>query len=123
MPSMKDVAILAGVSTSTVSRVINNSMPVDEETRLKVERAIRTVNFKPSLVARGLRTKSANLIGIIVFVLIFVIGTAFNVAISGLGAYVHTARLQYVEFFGKFYEGGGKGFKVFRNKTKYINME
>ena len=45
-----------------------------------------------------------NLIGIIVFVLIFVIGTAFNVAISGLGAYVHTARLQYVEFFGKFYE-------------------
>lgn len=66
MPSMKDVAILAGVSTSTVSRVINNSMPVDEETRLKVERAIRTINFKPSLVARGLRTKSANLIGIIV---------------------------------------------------------
>lgn len=63
---MKDVAVLAGVSTSTVSRVINNSMPVDEETRLKVEQAIRTVNFKPSLMARGLRMKSANLIGIVV---------------------------------------------------------
>lgn len=63
---MKDVAILAGVSTSTVSRVINNSMPVDEETRLKVEQAIRTINFKPSLMARGLRMKSANLIGIVV---------------------------------------------------------
>jgi DNA-binding LacI/PurR family transcriptional regulator len=63
---MKDVAILAGVSTSTVSRVINNSMPVDEETRLKVEQAIKTINFKPSLMARGLRMKSANLIGIVV---------------------------------------------------------
>ena len=63
---MKDVAVLAGVSTSTVSRVINNSMPVDEETRLKVEQAIKTINFKPSLVARGLRMKSANLIGIVV---------------------------------------------------------
>jgi len=64
--SMKDVAVLAGVSTSTVSRVINNSMPVDEETRLKVEQAIKTINFKPSLMARGLRMKSANLIGIVV---------------------------------------------------------
>jgi len=63
---MKDVAILAGVSTSTVSRVINNSMPVDDETRTKVERAIRATNFKPSLMARGLRLKSANLIGIVV---------------------------------------------------------
>ena len=63
---MKDVAVLAGVSTSTVSRVINNSMPVDEETRLKVEQAIKTINFKPSLMARGLRMKSANLIGIVV---------------------------------------------------------
>ena len=60
-----------------------------------------------------------NLIGIIVFVLIFVIGTAFNVAISGLGAYVHTARLQYVEFFGKFYEAGGRPFKPFQPNTKY----
>ncbi|MEO8409854.1 MAG: LacI family DNA-binding transcriptional regulator [Propionivibrio sp.] len=63
---MKDVAVLAGVSTSTVSRVINNSMPVDAETRLKVERAIRAINFKPNLVARGLRMKSANLIGMVV---------------------------------------------------------
>lgn len=63
---MKDVAILAGVSTSTVSRVMNKSMPVDEETRIKVEEAIRAIDFKPNLVARGLRMKSANLIGIVV---------------------------------------------------------
>jgi DNA-binding LacI/PurR family transcriptional regulator len=63
---MKDVARLAGVSTSTVSRVINSSLPVDDETRAKVEKAIRQINFKPNLVARGLRMKSANLIGIVV---------------------------------------------------------
>ena len=66
MSSMKDVALLAGVSTSTVSRVINSSMPVDEATRIKVEKAIKQINFKPNLVARGLRLKSAKLIGIVV---------------------------------------------------------
>ncbi len=66
MSSMKDVARLSGVSTSTVSRVINGSFPVDEDTRIKVEKAIRQINFKPNLMARGLRMKSANLIGIVV---------------------------------------------------------
>lgn len=66
MPSLKDVARLAGVSTSTASRVINGNIPVSAETRKKVEKAIRDVNFKPNLVARGLRIKSANLIGIVV---------------------------------------------------------
>lgn len=60
-----------------------------------------------------------NLIGVIVFLLIFVIGHVFNLAISGLGAYVHTSRLQYVEFFGKFYEAGGKPFRPFQANTKY----
>lgn len=60
-----------------------------------------------------------NLVGIIAFLLIFVIGHVFNLAISGLGAYVHTSRLQYVEFFGKFYEAGGKPFRPFQANTKY----
>ena len=66
MSSLKDVARLAGVSASTVSRVINSSIPVNDETREKVEKAIKAINFKPNLVARGLRMKSANLIGIVV---------------------------------------------------------
>ena len=60
-----------------------------------------------------------NLIGVIAFLLIFVIGHVFNLAISGLGAYVHTSRLQYVEFFSKFYEAGGKPFRPFQANTKY----
>lgn len=51
--------------------------------------------------------------------LIFLFGHTLNLALSVLGAYVHSSRLQYLEFFGKFYEGGGKPFTPFKNKPKY----
>ncbi|MCR5624563.1 MAG: V-type ATP synthase subunit I [Lachnospiraceae bacterium] len=60
--------------------------------------------------------------GVIVFILVFIIGHVFNLAINLLGAYVHTCRLQYVEFFGKFYEGGGREFMPFKESTKYIKV-
>jgi len=66
MPSMKDVARLAGVSVSTASRVINQSVLVDKATKLKVEKAVKELNFKPNLLANGLRLKSGNLIGLVV---------------------------------------------------------
>lgn len=62
-------------------------------------------------------------IGILPGIIIFIFGQLFNLFLSALSAYVHTSRLTYVEFFGKFYEGGGKAFKLFRNKSKYINVE
>lgn len=62
-------------------------------------------------------------IGYIAAIIILVLFHAFNLFLSCLGAYVHALRLIYVEFFGKFYEGGGKAFKFFRNKTKYINLD
>lgn len=61
--------------------------------------------------------------GVIVFILVFIIGHTFNMAINLLGAYVHTCRLQYVEFFGKFYEGGGREFTPFMEKTKYVEIK
>ncbi|WP_456049002.1 V-type ATP synthase subunit I [Acetivibrio cellulolyticus] len=61
-----------------------------------------------------------NVFGIIVLVIVFIGGHTFNIAINALGAYVHSSRLQYVEFFGKFYEGGGKRFDPFKKNTKYI---
>lgn len=62
-------------------------------------------------------------IGVIGFVLVFIIGHLLNIGINALGAYVHTNRLQFVEFFGKFYEGGGREFKPFAVKTKYYNIK
>ena len=64
-----------------------------------------------------------NLGGIIVFILVFLLGHTFNIAINTLGTYVHTSRLQYVEFFGKFYEGGGKEFTPLAIRTKYITLK
>jgi V/A-type H+-transporting ATPase subunit I len=61
-------------------------------------------------------------IGVILFIVIVVFGHVFNFAINGLGSYVHSIRLQYVEFFGKFYEGGGMPFEPFNKKTKYIEL-
>ena len=60
---------------------------------------------------------------IIVFAIIFVLGHAFNFAINALGAYVHSSRLQYIEFFQKFYKGGGKPFKPLKSNTKYISIK
>lgn len=63
-----------------------------------------------------------NILGVIAFIVIFLFGHLLNFAINALGSYVHTSRLQYVEFFGKFFEGGGKGFIPLRANTKYVNI-
>lgn len=62
-------------------------------------------------------------IGAVAFTIIVIFGHALNLGINALGAYVHTNRLQYVEFFGKFYEGGGKVFKPFGVNTKYFKIK
>lgn len=59
--------------------------------------------------------------GMILAGLIFIVGHIFNLVLGLLSAYVHDSRLQYIEFFGKFYEGGGVDFKPLSVKTKYIN--
>lgn len=64
--TIKDVAKLAGVSISTVSRVINNSKPVSKEVKMKVLDVIKELNYKPNEVARTLVTKKSYLIGVIV---------------------------------------------------------
>lgn len=63
-------------------------------------------------------------IGKVVFgTLIAVFGQTLNFGLSMLGAYVHSCRLQYVEFFGKFYKGGGKAYRPFKVENEYISLK
>ncbi|MEG0306558.1 MAG: V-type ATP synthase subunit I [Clostridium sp.] len=55
-------------------------------------------------------------------VIIFVFGHMFNLFINALGSYVHTSRLQYLEYFGKFYEGGGNAFQPLKYNSKYFKI-
>ena len=88
------------------------------------------------LLALGLATGSIagviNMLGVmpsnlvvkgILLAVVFVVGHALNMAINVLGAYVHTNRLQFVELFSKFYEGGGTAFNPLKMNTKYIKLK
>lgn len=54
---------------------------------------------------------------------VFIFGHTVNMAINLIGTYVHTNRLQYVEFFAKFYEGGGRSFTPLKSNSKYYNLK
>lgn len=60
--------------------------------------------------------------GAILLTIVFVIGHAYNLSINALGSFVHSSRLQYVEFFGKFYQSGGEAFQPFYENTKYVEI-
>ena len=62
-------------------------------------------------------------VGWILAAVVLVIGHAFNIAINLLGAYVHNSRLQYIEFFGRFYEGNGHAFKPLGDDTRYTYLD
>ena len=59
----------------------------------------------------------------IIFFVIFLIGHALNFGLNLLGCFVHDLRLQCLEFFGKFYQDGGKPFEPLRIRTQYINPQ
>ncbi len=65
----------------------------------------------------------SGIVRIFIFIPVFIFGHAVNLGISALGAYVHTNRLQYVEFFSKFYEGGGKAFSPFSTRTRHFKFK
>lgn len=65
----------------------------------------------------------SNILGKLFAIVIFVVFQLFNAFLSYLSAYVHTARLTYVEMFNKFYEGGGIPFKKMIENSDYFNID
>lgn len=61
--------------------------------------------------------------GILMFIPVFLIGHVLNFALNLIGCFVHTMRLQFLEFFGKWYRDGGKPFKPLNYNTKYVDIK
>ena len=78
------------------------------------------------VVANVINTMGAmggkSVVSAIVYVAVFIGGHAFNLAINLLGSYVHSSRLQYVEFYNKFFVSGGRLFSPAKYKTKYVQI-
>ncbi len=72
------------------------------------------------VVAGAVNMLAAMTGNIFIFVIIFIVGHVMNIAINLIGTYVHTNRLQYVEFFSKFYEGSGVEFKPLKLNSKHF---
>ena len=70
----------------------------------------------------GMMTSGGGIISLVLGAVIFVGAHLFNAAINILGAYVHACRLQYIEFFGKFYQEGGKPFTPLRFSPRHVRV-
>jgi len=70
----------------------------------------------------GLAIEMIPIVGYLLALFILIGGHAFNIGINALGAFIHSGRLQFVEFFPKFMEGGGTRFKPFKKQAKYIRI-
>ena len=75
-----------------------------------------------SLLSGGGANIAGLIIGWIFAIAVMAVGHLFNLGINTLGAYVHDCRLQYIEFYGKFYQGGGHLFKPLGSQIKYNNI-
>ncbi|MDY5612475.1 V-type ATP synthase subunit I [Dysosmobacter sp.] len=76
-----------------------------------------------SVIAQVFNTLGAIPGNIVIFIIISMAGNALNFALNLLGCYVHDLRLQCLEYFGKFYEDGGKPFRPLAMQTKYVDIE
>ncbi len=75
-----------------------------------------------SVIGMVFNTLAAMPKSIIIFVIVFLIGHTFNIGVNLVGTYVHDARLQYLEFFGKFYKEGGIPFRPLKYNTKFVDI-
>lgn len=76
-----------------------------------------------TIAAMPANGSGVNVFTVLAFIVIFLIGHCLNFGLNILGCYVHDLRLQCLEFFGKFYEDGGKPFSPLRIKSKYVRAK
>jgi len=74
-------------------------------------------------VIAGIVATLIPVVGWLLALIILVLGHAANLALAALGGFIHTARLQFVEFYPEFFEGGGTAFTPFKQEVKYTKIE
>ncbi len=88
---------------------------------------ILALGLAASVIAQVINTMGTmggpNFIGFVMMILVFIVGHLLNLVINVLGTFVHTSRLQYIEFFGKFFEDGGTPFKPAEPSDKYTTEQ
>jgi V/A-type H+-transporting ATPase subunit I len=89
---------------------------------------IMALGISTGLIASAINTLAGMLwqipaVGAVLFVVFLLVGQVFSLLINSLSAFVHSARLHYVEFFTKFYESGGESFKPFMRESLYYDVQ
>ena len=113
MIKLDDVAELSGVSAMTVSRVINNKGAVSDVTRDRVLSAVKKLNYRPNLVARGLATNKTNSIGVLVSRLE---NPVYAVIVAGINKYASECGMDIILGSGQDEEGLLKSANTLLNK-------
>ena len=74
-------------------------------------------------ILAGMLKGGIPILGVVLMIILLIFGHLFNLIIGTLGAFVHSTRLQMVEFFSKFYEGGGREFRPYRREAEYTILK
>ena len=85
-------------------------------------RKLMALMLAGAVIAQVFNTLGSVTGSVIPFILISFVGNMLNFALNLIGCFVHTMRLQYLEFFGKWYRDGGRPFRPLSIKTKYVNI-
>lgn len=113
----KGIGIVTGIFGSLYSHVTGYFSDILSYSRLMA------LMLAGSVIAQVFNKLGAITGGIVGFLIISLIGNALNLGLNLLGCYVHDMRLQCLEFFGRFYEDGGKRFEPLAVRTKYVELE
>ena len=109
-----------GKVTSLVAAIYNGVTGYFSDTLSYVR--IMALMLSGSVIAQVFNTLGATFGNVILFVIISMIGNMLNLALNLLGCYVHDMRLQFLEFFNRFYQAGGKAYQPLTPQTKYMQV-